>query len=146
MVLGDNPREGFVENGVFYHPDLAFRFDVPTGWQVSNTRQAVLIAEPNGGAVLQFTFASQSSAAQAAQELRGQQGVTVTGQQSYSANGYPAVAVQGQATAETGTVSFLASYIEYGGNVYRDRRILESRRPFRPMPASSIGLCAASNG
>ncbi len=118
MVMGENPREGFVEDGVFYHPDLAFRFTVPRGWQVSNTRQAVLIGEPGGKAVLQFTLASQASAAQAAQELRGQQGVSVTGQENYSANGNPAVLLEGQAAQQNGAVSFLASFIEYGGNVY----------------------------
>ncbi|OZC04249.1 M48 family metalloprotease [Rubricoccus marinus] len=118
MVLGENPREGFVENGVFYHPELAFRFTVPNGWQVSNTRQAVLIGEPNGRAILQLSLASQSSAAQAAQELRGQQGISVTGQENYSANGNPAVLLEGQAAQQTGSISFLASYIEYGGNVY----------------------------
>ena len=119
IIMGENPREGFVENGVFYHPDLAFQFDVPRGWQVNNSRQAVVIGEPNGAAVLQFTFASQNSAEEAAQALRGQQGVRVTNQQRYSAGGNPAVLVEGQAQSQQGTTAFQASFIEYGGNVYQ---------------------------
>lgn len=119
MVLGENPREGFVENNTFYHPDLAFQFSTPQGWQVQNTRSAVIISEPNGQAAIQFTLSGQSSASQAAQELRGTQGVTVSGQQNYSANGNPGVLVEGQAASQNGAIQFLASYIEYGGNVYQ---------------------------
>lgn len=118
IVIGENPREGFVENGVFYHPELAFRFDVPSGWQTSNTRQAVIIQQPNGSAALQLTLAGQSSASAAAQELRSQQGVSVTGQQNFTANGISGVMLEGQATSQQGSVAFLASYLEYGGNVY----------------------------
>lgn len=118
IVLGENPREGFVEDGVFYHPELAFRFSVPRGWGTSNTRQAVTLSEPNGAAALQFTFSSQSSAQAAAQELRSAQGITVTGQQTFSANGNPGVLLEGQAAQQSGTVAFLAGYIEFGGNVY----------------------------
>ena len=118
IILGENPREGFVENDVFYHPDLAFRFEIPRGWQVTNTRQAVVLSEPQGQAAIQLSLSSQSSAAQAAQNLRGQQGVSITGQQTYSSNGNPAVLLEGQAASQGGTVQFLATYIEYGGNVY----------------------------
>ena len=118
VVIGENPREGYVENGVFYHPDLAFSLSVPRGWQVSNTRQAVVMADPQGGAAIQLSIAQQPSAAQAAQDLRGQQGVSVSGQQGYSANGNTGVLLEGQAASQNGTVQFLASFVEYGGNVY----------------------------
>jgi len=52
MVYGDNPRQGFVENGVFYHPEMAFQFAVPSGWAVANTPQQVQIAEKDGRAAL----------------------------------------------------------------------------------------------
>ena len=41
IVFGENPRQGFVENGTFYHPTLDFQFPVPTDWQLVNTPQAV---------------------------------------------------------------------------------------------------------
>ena len=36
VVYGDDPRQGYVENGVFYHPGLRFQFAVPSGWSVEN--------------------------------------------------------------------------------------------------------------
>ncbi len=52
MVYGDNPRQGFVENGVFCHPELAFQFAVPSGWTVDNTPAQVVIGEKEGKAAL----------------------------------------------------------------------------------------------
>ena len=52
MVYGDNPRQGFVENGVFCQPELAFQFAVPGGWAVDNTPAQVVIGEKEGKAAL----------------------------------------------------------------------------------------------
>ncbi|HOW44922.1 MAG TPA: M48 family metalloprotease [Candidatus Aminicenantes bacterium] len=52
MVYGDNPRQGFVETGVFYHPEMAFQFDVPNGWAVENTPMQVVVGEKEGRAAL----------------------------------------------------------------------------------------------
>lgn len=32
IVYGDDPRQGYVDGNVFYHPDLKFRFSFPSGW------------------------------------------------------------------------------------------------------------------
>lgn len=52
MVYGDNPRQGFVENGIFYHPQMAFQYTVPGGWVVQNTPMQVVTAEKEGRAAL----------------------------------------------------------------------------------------------
>src|SRR5512142_1754815 len=36
LVLGEDPRQGYVEANVFYHPDLGFRFPVPRGFKLVN--------------------------------------------------------------------------------------------------------------
>jgi predicted Zn-dependent protease len=36
IIYGDDPRQGFVDNGRFVHPDLAFQYPVPSGWRVIN--------------------------------------------------------------------------------------------------------------
>jgi predicted Zn-dependent protease len=52
MIYGENPRQGFVENGVFYHPEMAFQFKIPDGWAVENTPKQVMVSEKDGKAVL----------------------------------------------------------------------------------------------
>jgi predicted Zn-dependent protease len=52
MIYGDNPRQGFVENNVFYHPEMAFQFAVPASWGVDNTPRQVVVGEKEGKAAL----------------------------------------------------------------------------------------------
>jgi predicted Zn-dependent protease len=52
IVYGKNPRQGYVENGVFYHPDMSFSFRVPYSWKVENTARQVTMAPANGKAVI----------------------------------------------------------------------------------------------
>jgi predicted Zn-dependent protease len=58
IAFGDNPREGFVEEGRFYHPDLQFQIAFPAGWQVENTRSAIYAVAPNNAAQIQLKLAS----------------------------------------------------------------------------------------
>jgi predicted Zn-dependent protease len=55
VVYGEDPRQGYVENGIFYHPGLRFQFAVPAGWTVSNMASQVMLvaADQNGGVILQ---------------------------------------------------------------------------------------------
>jgi predicted Zn-dependent protease len=52
MIYGENPRQGFSENGVFYHPELAFKFAIPNGWAIENTPKQVVVGEKEGKAAL----------------------------------------------------------------------------------------------
>ena len=120
IVLGENPRNGFEENDVFYHPELEFRFPVPGGWTVQNQPTQVAIIQSDQEAFVVFDIAQESSAQAAAGKLTGQQGVTVVEQRSTRVNGNPAqrVLLQGQ-TEQGQTVRILAYAIEFDGNVYR---------------------------
>lgn len=55
VVFGEDPRQGYVENGFFYHPGLRFQFAVPSGWAVENmpTRVTLVAADQNAGVILQ---------------------------------------------------------------------------------------------
>jgi predicted Zn-dependent protease len=55
VVYGEDPRQGYVENSVFYHPVLRFQFAVPAGWKVNNTPGSVTLvsADENGGVIMQ---------------------------------------------------------------------------------------------
>lgn len=120
IVYGDDPRQGYTENGIFYHPGLRFEFPVPPGYQVINQPSQVAMVEPNQNAILVFTFARDaSSAADAGQKLAGQQGITVRDGGSTSVNGNQAYYVLGDAQTNNQTIRFLVYYIEYRGSVYQ---------------------------
>jgi predicted Zn-dependent protease len=52
IVYGDDPRQGFVEGGRFYHPEMAFTFVVPSGWKTVNTPSQVMLTSPDEKAAL----------------------------------------------------------------------------------------------
>jgi predicted Zn-dependent protease len=54
LIYGKNPRQGYIERGVFYHPDMAFSFRVPNGWKVENTARQVTMAPKGGTAAIIF--------------------------------------------------------------------------------------------
>ena len=44
MIYGDNPRQGYVEGGAFYHPDLQFMIQIPKGWKYQNSPKQFVMA------------------------------------------------------------------------------------------------------
>ncbi len=119
IVLGEDPRQGYTENGRFYHPELRFQFGYPQGWRTQNSPQAFVMGEPNGQAVIQLTLAQQSTAEAAARALVSQQGVQAQNSRAVSVNGNRAYRVEGSAAQQNGALGFSATFIEYGGNVYQ---------------------------
>lgn len=118
MVVGENPRQGFVQNNRFYHPDLQFHFPVPQGYQVVNQAAQVIMVEPQQRAILGLTFAQQNTAQAAAQEFSRQQGVNVVEQGPATSGGNTAYYVLADVNTEQGVLRALSFYVEHRGNVY----------------------------
>lgn len=117
MPFGPDPREGFTENGVFHHPELAFRLDT-RGWQVSNQKTAVQFIAPDGGAAVILTIGS-GSAESALREFGNQDGVSLGSASRVDVNGSPGVRAPFQAQTQDGTLAGEVVFLEYGGNTYR---------------------------
>lgn len=47
LTFGDNAQHGYVRGNTFLHADLGIRFDVPEGFEIDNTSDAVLANGPN---------------------------------------------------------------------------------------------------
>lgn len=119
VVVGEDPRQGFVEDEVFYHPELRFRFPVPRGFEVINQPTQVAMIDPQQRAIEVFGFSQQSTAQEAARQFAGQQGIQVVESGPTQTGGQSAYYVLADAQAEQGQiVRLLSHFIEYGGNVY----------------------------
>ena len=55
LVFGDNPRQGFVEGGAFYHPELQFMIQIPKGWKYQNSPKQFIMAPEDEKAVVFLT-------------------------------------------------------------------------------------------
>lgn len=63
MTYGDNPRNGFTEDGFYYHPELQFQFAYPEGWQLINQPTRVVAVNPDRDAVMILRIDHESSTA-----------------------------------------------------------------------------------
>ena len=118
IVVGEDPREGFAQNGVFYHPTLRFQFQPANGWKMDNQKAAVVFAEPNGRALMGLQMASGARARDAAAAFAQKNKINVTGSTDTQINGLPASVILGQAQSEQGELGVWNAFIEHEGRVY----------------------------
>lgn len=79
VSYGEDPRQGFFRDNVFYHPDLAFELTFPSDWKMRNTRQAVSAIQPDQKAAVVLTLAEGTDAGAAADRFFEQEGVESAG-------------------------------------------------------------------
>ncbi len=124
MVYGEDPRQGFEENNVFYHPELKFSFPKPSGWMLVNSPAQVQIAPEGGKALVVFSLAEQTSSQTAAEEAIKALQLKLLESQRTSVNGMPAVATvservtKNEQTGQEQQIRVLSYFIEYEGRVY----------------------------
>jgi predicted Zn-dependent protease len=120
IVYGADPRQGYVEAGAFYHPELKFQFPVPTGWQTQNSPQQFQMAPQDGSALMMLTLAPGNDLNTAATQQLQKFGLTSRESRSSTVNGNPAlIVVADQTNQQTGAVVRSLNYfIQYGGAIY----------------------------
>lgn len=121
IIIGENPREGFVENQIFYHPDLEFLFPIPTSWNVMNTPNQVAIFNAEQSAISLFTIVSGVDNARAAVDaFTNQEGINVISSTRFNVNNLPGHRAIARAKDSKGNdLGIMVQAIEYGGLIYR---------------------------
>lgn len=127
LMYGEDPRQGFVENNNFYHPELKFQYPIPSGWRTANSPQQVQMAPEDGKAVIVLQIAQGQTLEAAAQSVVEKYSLRTTGSQRRTINNLSALEVyadivqegqdaNGQPTQQVlKTVSY---YIQYGDLIY----------------------------
>jgi len=119
VTYGEDPRQGFFENGTFFHPDLRFQITFPQGWQTQNTPEAVAAQSPQQDAIIQLSLAGKGSPQQAAQQFLSQQGVQAGQTSTQSINGLPAATGYFQAQTDQGAaVQGIVTFLSYNNTTY----------------------------
>ncbi|MDZ7718069.1 MAG: M48 family metalloprotease [Balneolaceae bacterium] len=121
IIYGNNPRHGFTEDGLFYHPDLEFQFPVPENWQVINQAQQVALVSPEQNAVMIFQIDSEASNPQkSVQNFLSSNELQAESQQSTRSSGrWDAYAATTTAQGEQQDLGVHVYAVEYEGNIYR---------------------------
>lgn len=121
IIYGENPREGFVHEEEFVHPDLEFRYPVPSGWDVINQPSQVVMVSGAQDAVMIFTIDGEArSARQSVENFVNQEGIQVENAGPETSSGrwdaYEAV-VTAQVDGQTLGVQVYA--VEFDGRIFR---------------------------
>ncbi|MEX0724485.1 MAG: M48 family metalloprotease [Gracilimonas sp.] len=121
IMFGENPREGFRSEGMFYHPDLEFQFPVPDGFQLHNQPSAVIMVNEEQNAISQFTIDSENETPQASVEaFLAQEGITTESASEYSSTGISGYKGIATAAAQDGSeLKVQLTAVGYGGYIYR---------------------------
>lgn len=124
MIYGEDPKQGFVENNTFYHPELKFRFPIPPRWEHMNSPQQFQMLAPDGKAMMMLTLAPGETLEAAAQQLLQNYGLRPSESRSVTVNGLPALAIVADQQPQQGQqqqqqpLRALIYLIQYGGNIY----------------------------
>jgi len=118
LVFGEDPREGYVEKNVFYHPDLRFQFPVPTGWKLQNSPSEVRMLSEDKKAAIIFKLSSQKTLAAAADKFIRDNKANVSVREAAKASGLPAMRVISDIKTGNGRIRVQSFFIRYNDQIY----------------------------
>ena len=123
IVYGEDPRQGFVENNIFYHPELKFKFNFPGQWKLVNAPTQVQITPPSEDAVLIFSLSGETSPEAASQKTLSDLKLTILNSEKVKINGSDALKVLSQQVNQTQdgkqeVIKVLSCFIKKDNNVY----------------------------
>jgi predicted Zn-dependent protease len=138
MVYGDDPKQGFVENNVFYHPELKFQLPIPAKWTTQNTPQQFAAASPEGDAMVILKLSAEKTPSAAAAAFITNNKLVQKDSKQTTVNGLPAVAIiaeqavtqqaqQGVARQAESPIRIAAHFIQYNGLVYEVLGVSETK-------------------
>ncbi len=117
IIYGEDPKQGYVESNVFYHPELKFKYPVPSGWRTANSPLQVQHAPQDGKALVIFSAGDGSvSLEKTAQSIVEKFKLNVINDKKETVNGLPAIAfIADQTNEQNGQVIRIMTYIiKYG--------------------------------
>ena len=118
LVFGEDPRQGYVDDDVFYHPELTFQFPVPSGWKVNNTPAQVQIATEKRDAVILFSLAPGASPKEVARKFIAETKAQVINSDAIKVNGLPAHRVTCDMKTQQGPIRIMSYFIQKDKHVY----------------------------
>ena len=118
IVYGEDPKQGFIEQNVFYHPVLKFQFDIPQQWAVQNTPEQVQMAAQDNKAMMILTLAPGGSLEAAAEGILKNYQLTLVESRKGNVNGQSIIAMVADQVSEEQSLRTLIYVIQNGKNIY----------------------------
>lgn len=117
LVYGEDPRQGYVDNGVFYHPELKFEFPVPANWKINNTVAQVQMVSKKQDAVILFSIKSGHTPKEAARKFIANAKARVISSDAITINGLSAQCLISDITTRSGPIRAMSYFIQMTGHI-----------------------------
>jgi predicted Zn-dependent protease len=121
LIYGEDPKQGFLENDVFYHPVLKFQLNTPKGWNYQNKPQELEFAPKDGKAILIMTLIPEKTLEEAASNVVEENNLQVLESNQIKVNRLNALSMLADVKVEqqqAPTVRTLSYLIQYNDNIY----------------------------
>jgi predicted Zn-dependent protease len=121
MLYGDQPEQGYIRGREFLHPILRFGFEVPPGFHMINTSNAVIAQRADGASII-FSAAKQAASASMYDYLVGEWAprLAMADVESIDVNGMDGATGSGRVQTKGGPRDVRLVAIRYdAGTVYR---------------------------
>ena len=127
LVYGEDPRQGYVENNNFYHPELKFEFPIPSNWQTHNSPVQFQMASKDQKALMILTLAPEKTLEAAANAVVQKHKLRLVDQRNTNINGLQAIIQVGDQVPENAqnaqqaaqnTTRVMTTFIAYNGLNY----------------------------
>ena len=121
LIYGENPRNGFAEGGVYYHPEFEFLMSIPSDWHMINQPSQVIMVSRAEDAVIILRLDSESSTAQeSVQNFLNANEITTSDQGTASnAGNFPAYQANFEIVDEENELGVNIYALEYNNQVFR---------------------------
>ncbi len=127
LVYGEDPRQGYVENHNFYHPELKFEFPIPIDWQTHNSPVQFQMASKDQKAMMILTLAPEKTLEEASNAVVQKYKLKLLDKRNISINGMQAIMQVGDQVPENAqnaqeaaqnTVRVMTTFITYNNLNY----------------------------
>jgi predicted Zn-dependent protease len=118
LVFGDDPRQGYVAENVFYHPLLRFQFPVPVRWKVNNRPSQVQIVSESQDAIILFFMTVGTSSREAARAFVSKNNALVLRADAILVNGLPSQRLISDIRTQRGILRVMSYFIEKDRKIY----------------------------
>jgi predicted Zn-dependent protease len=118
IVYGDDPRQGYVDGQVFYHPTMRFKFPVPTGWELANSASTVMMIDSEKKALIKLTMGRADTPTAEADAFITDNKASVRRRQTQTVHGFDAVVVESNVQTQNGEIWVMSFFIEKDDKVF----------------------------
>ncbi len=112
LVYGEDPRQGYLADQIFYHPGLRFQFPVPAHWKLNNTPSRVQMVSQKEDALILFSLVQGATPQEAAKKFVSANKASVLRSEALQVNNLPAHRLHSEIHTQKGLFQLVSYFIE----------------------------------